>query len=283
MCRLISIFYHIICRPYKIEINKTFSVCAGASDWTSWSECSEPCGGGKSIRTKKVDITGCGDTVCQYQTLRESKSCNVESCPCEHFAPPTEWGPWSECSTTQTCGSQGAQTRSRSVVSSMGASCFRENVTMVQSCNSEPCPCPLTPTQWTEWSACSVTCGGGDQQREREVVLGTRSSCFKQRDLQTKPCNLDECPERDICTWWEFLDGDVFEKNFTESSWSCHSNFSVLPTKAAKYLVGMGSEYVDMLIPVESLCGACILFTSREGKVGTFFIIYIINTSNYLQ
>ena len=24
MCRLISIFYHIICRPYKIEINKTF-------------------------------------------------------------------------------------------------------------------------------------------------------------------------------------------------------------------------------------------------------------------
>ena len=247
-------------------------MCDGAKEWTSWSECSETCGGGESTRERIVDVTGCGST-CQYETVKESTSCNMDDCPCELLDPPSEWGPWSECSTTQTCGGQGVQTRSKSVVSSMGASCFQENVMMVQSCNSEPCPCPFTPTQWTEWSKCSVTCGGGDQQRTREIVLGARSSCFKQRDLQIKECNVDECPERDICTWWEFLGGKVFEKKnlepFPENTWSCHANFSVLPTKARKNLVGMGSEYVDMLTPIRSLCGACILFTSLEGKVRT--------------
>ena len=219
-----------------------------------------------------VDVTGCGNQ-CRYETLKESKSCNVDACPCEQLPPPSEWGTWSECSTNQTCGGQGVQTRNRSVVSSVGASCFQENVMMVQSCNSGPCSCPYQPTQWTEWSKCSVTCGGGDQHRAREIVLGARSSCYKQRDLQTKACNMDECPVRDICTWWEFLGGNVFGKKdleaLPEGTWSCHANFSVLPTKARSYVVGMGSEYVDMLSPIESLCGACIHFTSLEGKVGT--------------
>ena len=74
------------------------------------------------------------------------------------------------------------------------SACFQENVMMVKSCNSGPCPCPHSPTQWTEWSKCSVACGGGEQVREREIVLGVGPSCFKQQDLQMKACNIDECP-----------------------------------------------------------------------------------------
>ena len=149
--------------------------------------------GGESIRTRKVDVTGCG-TPCQYETLTESKGCNVDACPCELLPPSSEWGAWSECSTNQVCGGQGVQTSERSVVSSVGSSCFQENVMMVKSCNSGPCPCPHSPTQWTEWSKCSVACGGGEQVREREIVLGVGPSCFKQQDLQMKACNIDECP-----------------------------------------------------------------------------------------
>ena len=248
-----------------------FAVCQ-STEWTRWSECSKSCGGGESLRTRKVDVTGC-DTSCQYETLTESKGCNVDPCPCESLPPSSEWGAWSECSTNQTCEGQGVQTRLRSVVNSVGHSCFQENVMMVQSCNSDLCPCPYSPTQWTEWSTCSATCGGGKQVKEREVVLGSGSSCFMQRDLQTKACNTDECPVRDICTWWEFLGGNVFEKKdsetFPEDTWSCHANLSALGGKASKYMVGMGSEYVGMLSPIKSLCGACILFTSLEKKVRT--------------
>ena len=200
--------------------------------------------------------------------------CNVDACPCESLPPSSEWGPWSECSTSQTCGGEGVQTRERSMVSSVGSSCLQENVMMVQTCNSDPCPCPHSPTQWTEWSKCSVTCGGGEQLREREIVLGVGSSCFTQRDLQIRACNTEECPPPDFCTWWEFFGGFVFEKKdletFPKDTWSCHADVSaLLGGKARNYMVGMGSEYVEMLSPVKSLCGACILFTSLENKVNT--------------
>ena len=145
---------------------------------------------------------------------------------------------------------------------------------MVQACNSEECPCPFTPTQWTEWGSCSVTCGGGDQQRTREIVLGSMSSCWKETDYQTKPCNINECPVRDICSWWEFLGGTVSANPFPEDTWSCHADLSLLPAQAEKYAVGMGAEYVDQLSPIESLCGACILFTALDGKVGISITIY---------
>ena len=88
-----------------------------------------------------------------------------------------------------------------------------------------------------------------------------------------KACNKDECPVRDICTWWEFLGGNVSEKKdletFPKDTWSCHANLSALGEKASEYMVGMGSEYIDMLSPIKSLCGVCILFTSLEKKVRT--------------
>ena len=248
-------------------------VCDGVRDWSRWSECSVSCGGGKSLRTRVVDVTACGE-VCQYETLSEVKSCNVNDCPCEGLSGPTEWGTWSECSSNATCEGQGLQTRSRSVVSTLGGSCYQENVLMVQACNSEECPCPFTPTQWTEWGSCSVTCGGGDQQRTREIVLGSMSSCWKETDYQTKPCNINECPVRDICSWWEFLGGTVSANPFPEDTWSCHADLSLLPAQAEKYAVGMGAEYVDQLSPIESLCGACILFTALDGKVGISITIY---------
>ena len=248
-------------------------VCDGVREWSRWSECSASCGGGKSLRTRVVDVTACSE-VCQYETLSEVKSCNVNDCPCEGLSGPTEWGAWSECSSNATCEGQGLQTRSRSVVSTLGGSCYQENVLMVQACNSEECPCPFTPTQWTEWGSCSVTCGGGDQQRTREIVLGSMSSCWKETDYQTKPCNINECPVRDICSWWEFLGGTVSANPFPEDTWSCHADLSLLPAQAEKYAVGMGAEYVDQLSPIESLCGACILFTALDGKVRLFITIY---------
>ena len=247
-------------------------VCDGVREWSRWSECSASCGGGKSLRTRVVDVTACSE-VCQYETLSEVKSCNVNDCPCEGLSGPTEWGAWSECSSNATCEGQGLQTRSRSVVSTLGGSCYQENVLMVQACNSEECPCPFTPTQWTEWGSCSVTCGGGDQQRTREIVLGSMSSCWKETDYQTKPCNINECPVRDICSWWEFLGGTVSANPFPEDTWSCHADLSLLPAQAEKYAVGMGAEYVDQLSPIESLCGACILFTALDGKVRIFIAI----------
>ena len=39
---------------------------------------------------------------------------------------------------------------------------------MIEKCNENTCP-SLTP--WTDWSECSVTCGGGSQKRIRECLV----------------------------------------------------------------------------------------------------------------
>merc|ERR1719167_306081 len=46
----------------------------------------------------------------------------------------------------------------------------------------------------------------------------------------------------------------------------CYDDQGVLPPQARNYFVGMGSEYFEEISPVGSVCGACVLFTSLEGK-----------------
>ena len=111
------------------------------------------------------------------------------------------------------------------------------------------------------------------QRRSRDEILGTGSSCFKHPAVQTKTCNMDPCPEK--CSWWEFEDGKVFKGVPSDNDEHCFYNKSLLPLKAQKYFVGMGSEYIDRINPVKSVCGACILFTTLEGKVSDGIILHI--------
>ena len=64
-----------------------------------------------------------------------------------------------------------------------------------QKCNSNVCP---VWTEWSEWTACSVTCGGGKRSKSRECVLpdGARSSGLfcEGSDFMEEKCNTDKCP-----------------------------------------------------------------------------------------
>ena len=50
---------------------------------------------------------------------------------------------------------------------------------------------------WTAWSACSVTCGGGNQSRARScdnpAPLGSGAKCPGLK-LETQDCSKEECP-----------------------------------------------------------------------------------------
>ena len=68
-------------------------------------------------------------------------------------------------------------------------------------------------TQWTEFSSCSVTCGGGMQQRTRECTKPAPSNGGKDCNLlgaafESRNCSSNPCPSKslfNIVPWSNFL------------------------------------------------------------------------------
>ncbi|XP_068732164.1 A disintegrin and metalloproteinase with thrombospondin motifs 6-like isoform X2 [Montipora capricornis] len=135
---------------------------------------------------------------------------------CKYFAPPKafKWdiGSWSSCSLT--CAS-GTRTRTRRcirmdnvnnvIVSSIAGddACPKPIPQSTEKCNIQPCK-----AKWgiTEWSACTKTCGQGQQNRTigclEEVTKnnfgqtdhGKCSDSKKPTDPTTRACNAFPCP-----------------------------------------------------------------------------------------
>ncbi|XP_065909530.1 SCO-spondin-like isoform X2 [Dysidea avara] len=139
-------------------------------DWEEWSVCSKKCGGGISYRKRK-----CIPSKCPYSDLShnkcdgndyEEKKCNDKCCPePDHFG---EWSTWSKCSSS--CG-KGKKFRKRECYQSKCPTDYRgckgSNYEYAD-CDAGCCPKNGYWGSWSSWSDCSVSCGYGQQRRERK-------------------------------------------------------------------------------------------------------------------
>uniref|UniRef100_A0A183C8U8 Apple domain-containing protein n=1 Tax=Globodera pallida TaxID=36090 RepID=A0A183C8U8_GLOPA len=135
--------------------------CATWTTWTEWTPCSKKCGsGGTQTRKRECRYNGMSSEECAG-AAREEKQCqSLEACPSW-----TEWGEWSDCTTT--CG-DGHQSRNRKCLPS-GYGCAG-NEKDVRQCQKAECP---YFDQWSEWGGCSVTCGRGFCERRRKCIKNT--------------------------------------------------------------------------------------------------------------
>ncbi len=111
----------------------------------------------------------------------ERRTCNADWCP---------WTSWSACSVT--CGVGGTRHRDRQCP---GGQCMGSMAEDVACTGIDACATPAPPALWSMWSdfnACSRTCGGGTKSRQR--TCSAPGAC--DGDVtESSACNEQICDE----------------------------------------------------------------------------------------
>jgi len=133
-----------------------------------------------------------GGKACE-PSLEASEQCKEKECPvhCEV----SEWSAWSACSTT--CG-VGSRSRSRnvSVEAKHGGAACEDALEGSEECKDQECPVHCELSAWSNWTACSATCGDGTKTRSRSVTVDAKhggKACDGALEA-TDLCKDKECP-----------------------------------------------------------------------------------------
>ncbi|XP_034329440.2 SCO-spondin isoform X1 [Magallana gigas] len=186
------------CNTHSCPIN------GGWSSWGGYGSCTVTCGGGTQQRSRT-----CTNPAPQYggancpSTSTSSQSCNTHNCPIDGQW--TSWGSWGSCSVS--CGG-GSQSRSRSCTNpapQYGGSACPGSSSASQACNTHNCPINGGWTSWGSYGSCTVTCGGGTQQRSRTCTnpapqYGGANCPWSSTSSQS--CNTHNCPIDGQWTSW---------------------------------------------------------------------------------
>ncbi|KAJ1609837.1 TRAP-C2 extracellular protein [Cryptosporidium canis] len=160
-------------------------------EWSSWTECDAKCGVGVEKRLRKVvRRESRGGAPCP--NLEDLRPCSRGACKSDCLL--GDWEEWGACS--KSCGG-GSRSRTREVVSqpSEGREC--EFLKDFEPCNEFQCiatrDCEVG--QWSVWSPCSASCGGGVKRRQREVQVPATGGGRCEFELNQKVgCNGFRCP-----------------------------------------------------------------------------------------
>lgn len=160
-------------------------------EFSAWSDWSSPACEGLCRRTRTVlRRHSCGGSPCAG-ALAENKQC--EPVCDDRDCKMTAWNDWSGCSATS---NQRYQSRSIEVWPQYaGEPCFGA-LNSTASCAlpaAGAVDCILS--QWSLWSACTATCGSGQQNRVRNVTVpasGNGRVCESPLSV-TRPCGANVC------------------------------------------------------------------------------------------
>jgi hypothetical protein len=206
ICIVLIIIICIYCLNNKIvEGYDQTQNCIGTYD-EYYEPCSKTCGGGSQKLAFNVDI----DPVSGYFRgnqkepvpcpLDLTRECNTHNCPidCKYVGGGEGWGDWIK--NLDRNGKQiGTETRTRQIRINHkygGKSC--DNLTETRKHNVN-----CVQSKWSDWGACSKTCGGGTKTKTRSILQEKKNggqSCGPSSN--TRSCNTHNCPINCVQSDW---------------------------------------------------------------------------------
>ena len=181
--------------------------CIGTYD-QYYGPCSKTCGGGTQKLAFNVDI----DPVSGYFRgnqkepvpcpLDLTRECNTHNCPidCKYDGGGEGWSNWNK-NLDSNEKQIGTETRTRQIRIKDkygGKSC--DNLTETRKHNVN-----CVQSAWSDWGACSKTCGGGKQRRTRSILQHPKNSGNKcEASEQTQSCNTQPCPIDCVLSDWKY-------------------------------------------------------------------------------
>ncbi|XP_070188099.1 uncharacterized protein [Littorina saxatilis] len=133
--------------------------------WTPWSPCSDSCGTGSRKRTRWCSVSSTPLPPCEGE-VQQVQFCNVFVCPV--VGGWGVWMPWTPCAVTCGKGKRQRYRQCNNPLPEYGGSCDGDGM-RVETCEMGNCPRVAggSWSKWTQWSVCTVTCGGGERARQR--------------------------------------------------------------------------------------------------------------------
>ncbi|CAJ1341966.1 unnamed protein product [Effrenium voratum] len=176
-------------------------------DWVDWSVCQFTCGGGESIRTRKVKLMAQGDgKACDGKT-KETRDCTKNSCPVDCAW--DDWSKYSSCSVTCGLGTK-SRTRGFRQVAEFGGVPCAGNTTQIIDCSRGDCPVDCQYADWDTWGGCSKSCGSGTRKRFRSVAAEPSADGKRCAEIgpnfEETSCGQNSCPVDCILTDWGLWD-----------------------------------------------------------------------------
>lgn len=161
------------------------------SEWSEWTECPVPCGGGIIYRNRTITVEGeCGGIECDHDSLEEEEACNTHCCAVDCEV--SEFTLTEPCN--ETCG---------------GYEEYNRTVLVEQECGGEPCP-PLTQslcceqnctvTEFSDFGPCNDTTESY-RERTRNIICNASCGGTECPHLVESECCPDDCEVGEFGEW----------------------------------------------------------------------------------
>lgn len=186
------------CEGPTKEVRPCPPVDCKVSDWAAWATCDKSCSGGNRMRSRQIDTHAkLGGKPCpESLSMQEIAACNEAPCNPSVDCAVGLWGDWAACSSS--CG-PGQQTRERSISHPRQANGIGCNLplTQIQPCMLVECTgIDCVWQDWSVWSICTLTCGGGEQRRNRDIAVQPQRGgkpCSPIPKEELRPCSMQTC------------------------------------------------------------------------------------------